>query len=133
MSRSTRFGLVGLAVVVLVAAFVIARSGSSNDSGSASSSQTTSTSTAQRVSRVDVVGGKPKGGVQQITYRKGETIRLQVHSDTADEIHIHGYDLHEDVAKGGTVTFTFPASIEGVFVIELEQHKQQIASLKVTP
>jgi hypothetical protein len=133
MSRNTRLALAGLSVVVLVVAFVIARSGSSSDNGSASSGRTTTTATAQRVARIDIVGGKPKGGIQPITYKKGDTIRLQIHSDTADEIHIHGYDLHKDVAKAGIVSFTFPASIEGVFVIELEQHKQQIASLKVTP
>jgi hypothetical protein len=56
-----------------------------------------------------------------------------VTSDVADEIHVHGYDLKQDVPAGGSVRFSFPASIEGVFEIELEDHKEQIAQLKVSP
>ena len=44
-------------------------------------------------------------------------------SDVADEIHVHGYDLKKDVPAGGSVRFSFPASIEGVFEIELEGRK----------
>jgi len=82
---------------------------------------------------VTVVAGKPQGGVAKLTYRKGQTVDLTVKSDTADEIHIHGYDLHKEVAKGAGVHFTFPASTEGRFVIELEHAGQQIAELSVTP
>ena len=46
---------------------------------------------------------------------------------------MHGYDVHKDVAKGGTVTFDFPAKIEGRFVVELEGKGEQIAQLDVTP
>ena len=60
-------------------------------------------------------------------------VRFRVTSDIAEEVHVHGYDLHKDVAAGGTVTFNFPASISGVFVIELEARSEQIASLKVEP
>ena len=80
-----------------------------------------------------VVNGKPDGGVKTITYKKGDTVDLTVKSDIADEIHIHGYDLHKDVTKGGSVHFSFPASIDGKFVIELENAGQQIASLQVEP
>ena len=34
-------------------------------------------------------------------------------SDVADEVHIHGYDIMKDVKAGGSVTFDFPATIEG--------------------
>ena len=54
-------------------------------------------------------------------------------SDVADEIHIHGYDLHKDVIKGGTVSFDFVAKMDGGFVVELESRSKQIASLKVLP
>ena len=43
-------------------------------------------------------------------------------SDTADEIHVHGYDVHKDVAAGGSATFSIPATIDGRFVVELENH-----------
>jgi hypothetical protein len=82
---------------------------------------------------VRVVDAKPVGGVQALDVKKGGSVHLVVQSDTADEIHIHGYDIHKDVPRNGSVTFDFPAKIDGGFVIELENHKQQIANLKVEP
>ncbi|MEA2217397.1 MAG: hypothetical protein QOJ35_23 [Solirubrobacteraceae bacterium] len=85
------------------------------------------------VATVRVVNAMPAGGVQSLEVKKGGHIHLVVQSDTADEIHIHGYDFHKDVPRNGKVTFDFPAKIDGAFVIELENHKQQIAKLKVEP
>lgn len=82
---------------------------------------------------ITVENAKPKGGVQDLKVKKGGDVHLSVTSDTADEVHIHGYDLHKDVAKGATVTFDFPAKIDGVFVIELENAKQTLANLAVEP
>jgi len=82
---------------------------------------------------ITVENGKPKGGVQNLKVKKGGSVHLVVTSDTADEIHIHGYDLHKDVAKGGTATFDFPAKIDGGFVIELENAKETLANLAVEP
>ena len=58
---------------------------------------------------------------------------VTVKSDTADEVHFHGYDVHKDVAKGGSVHFKFPAKIDGKFIVELEQHKQTLANVTVEP
>ena len=60
-----------------------------------------------------VKNGKPVGGVKDITVKKGSRVRFSVMSDVADEVHVHGYDLHRDVEKGGTVSFDFPAKIDG--------------------
>ena len=126
MSRNQRFAFLGIAALVVVVAIVIATT-----SGGGGSSK--SKHQASGPATVTVVGGKPAGGIQPLNYKKGDTVDLTVKSDTAAEIHIHGYDLHKDVRKGGSVHFSFPATIEGVFVIELENAKQQLASLKVTP
>lgn len=82
---------------------------------------------------IRVVKAMPAGGVRSLDVKKGGRIHLVVQSDTADEIHIHGYDIHKDVARNGSATFDFAAKIDGGFVIELENHKQQIANLKVEP
>jgi hypothetical protein len=121
MGRNQRIGLLAAAVVIVVIA-VIAIGGGSDDKKTASGPQT-----------VTVVNGKPDGGVKTITYKKGDTVDLTVRSDTADEIHIHGYDVHKDVEKGGSVHFSFPAKIDGKFVVELENAGEQIASLQVEP
>lgn len=122
MGRNQRIGLLVAAIVIIVIVAIIVGGGSNDSSKTSSGPQT-----------VTVVNGKPQGGIKTITYKKGQTVDLTVKSDTADEIHVHGYDFHKDVTKGGSVHFSFPASIEGKFVIELENAGQQIASLQVEP
>jgi hypothetical protein len=82
---------------------------------------------------VTVKDGKPVGGVQKLQFAKGDAVRFTVASDVADEIHVHGYDVKKDVTAGGRVTFAFPAKIDGIFEVELENAGVQIAELKVTP
>src|SRR6185437_15818848 len=112
-------------IAALVVAFVIAK-GSGNDNNNK-----TSTTSASGPVVVHVVNGKPQGGIQKITVNKGQPVRFTVQSDVSDEIHVHGYNFHKDVKKGGSVSFDFPATIDGIFVIELESRSEQIASLQV--
>ena len=81
--------------------------------------------------RVLIEGGKPVGGIQRATVKKGQKVAIVVHSDVADEVHVHGYDLHKDVDAGGTVRIVFPATITGVFEAELEDRKLQIIEFTV--
>jgi hypothetical protein len=119
MSGRQRFGLLAAAVVVAVVAFVVLRSsGGSDDKTSGAAT-------------VEVRNAQPVGGVQSLKWKKGQTIDLTVKSDTADEVHFHGYDKHLDVAKGGSVHFSFPATIEGKFIVELEDHKVTLANVEV--
>ncbi|HEX6618612.1 MAG TPA: hypothetical protein VF024_03075 [Solirubrobacteraceae bacterium] len=122
MSRNQRVVVLGLAVVVVVVAVVVIGTGGSSDSTKDAGPTT-----------VVVQGAKPVGGAKDVTFKKGGTVDLTVKSDTADEVHFHGYDVHKDVAKGGSVHFRFPASIEGKFVVELENHKQTLANVTVAP
>ena len=92
---------------------------------------TTTKANAPVTIRVVVKGGKPVGGIQRATAKKGQTVAIVVHSDVADEVHVHGYDLHKDVAAGGTVRIAFPATITGVFEAELESRKLQIIEFTV--
>jgi hypothetical protein len=138
MSRNQRIGLVVLALVVAVVAFVIARpGGSEDDNGSEQAAQTapaqTETGAAEEtvetetepsappepeVSRIRVRGGTAVGGVQRVQANKGDTVRIVVTSDASDEIHLHGYDIYEDVGPGKPARFVFRADIEGIFEIE---------------
>lgn len=77
--------------------------------------------------------GEPVGGVRELEYNAGDQIRFTVESDVADEVHVHGYDLLEDVSAGGEASFDFAAEIEGIFEVELEGRKVQIAELRVNP
>jgi hypothetical protein len=121
MSRRQRLIMLGIGIVIAIVAIIVIRPGS-NDTGKSSGAAT-----------VEVKNAKPVGGVQHFQWKKGETIDLTVKSDTADEIHFHGYDIHKDVPKGGSVRFQQPATIEGKFVVELENHGTQIAEVTVNP
>jgi ABC-type glycerol-3-phosphate transport system substrate-binding protein len=92
--------------------------------------QTTTAATPATI-RVVVKGGKPVGGIQRATVKKGQKVAIVVHSDVADEVHVHGYDLHKDVDAGGTVRIVFPATITGVFEAELESRGLQIVEFTV--
>jgi hypothetical protein len=145
MSRNQRFTLLGLAVVVLVVAFVVARSGGDDSS----SSTDTTTQDAQpagangnggstapskpAVQTVVVKDAKPVGGIKRLTFKHNGRIVFVVKSDTADEVHFHGYDIGKDVKAGGSVRFSTKATIEGRFEVELENHKEQIAQVEVQP
>lgn len=151
MSQRQRIAVIALAVVVLVVGFVIANGSKDDGKGSSSGSvaatatttaaagtttaaaTTTAATPAPATPVITITGGKPAGGIKKLTFAKGDDVRFTVASDVADEIHVHGYDFHKDVAKGGRVSFDFPAKIDGIFEIELENAGVQIAELKVTP
>ena len=99
--------------------------------GGGKSSSTTTQASGPLTITVQIEGGKPVGSIQRATAKKGETVALVVHSDVADEVHFHGYDLHRDVEAGGTARIQFRASLTGVFEAELESRTLQIAELTV--
>jgi cytoskeletal protein RodZ len=109
--------------------------GSTTDDGTTSddSTGTSTTPTVPASQTINVVNGQPQGGIKTVSFNKGDQVLLKVNSDTADEIHVHGYDLKKDVEKGGSVTFSFKATIEGRFEVELENAGTQIANLEVQP
>lgn len=86
-----------------------------------------------QVATIVVKGAEPVGGVQDLTFTEGEDIRFKVESDVADEIHLHGYDVAMEVEAGGSVEFDVPATLTGVFEVELEQRVVPIAEITVDP
>jgi FtsP/CotA-like multicopper oxidase with cupredoxin domain len=141
MSKGGRWGLVGLAVAVAVAAFLIARPGdddgeSGQAAGTATETVTAPTATAPSApepppdgpdpTTIELTGSAVEEAVD-IAVAKGDEVRLIVRSDAPDEIHVHGYDISRDAAPGSPARFAFPATIEGVF--EIESHEAEHAGL----
>jgi hypothetical protein len=92
------------------------------------------TDTAASGPEIEVAGDRPVGGVQKLEFDAGEQVHFSVTGDEAEEVHVHGYDLSEQIPPGGgTVEFSFPADIEGIFEIELEAKAVLIAELQVNP
>jgi heme/copper-type cytochrome/quinol oxidase subunit 2 len=142
-SNTARIAIAVGAVAVIVVLFVVLNGGDDNNdksSGTTATTPTTTTTTGGKTTTIEakapvvvVRDGQPVGGIKKLTFTKGDQVRFRINSDVADEIHVHGYDLKKDVPAGGSVTFSFPASIEGVFVVELEGRGTQIAQLSVNP
>jgi hypothetical protein len=135
MSRSQRFALVGIAVAIAVVALVIVGPGG-DDNGKSKTRPAVRRPGEAKPSgtRIEIRRGKPVGGIHRITVTKGEIVRLTVSSsDTASEVHVHGYDFMKDMKPRRPASFSFQADIEGVFEVELEDTKTQIAKLEVKP
>jgi hypothetical protein len=88
---------------------------------------------AAQVPTIVVEGGQPVGGVQELEFTAGDQVRFEVDSDVAEEVHVHGYDVSQDVTPGKPIEFDFPADLEGVFEVELEESVVPIAELTVNP
>jgi hypothetical protein len=125
MNSNTTRVVAGIAVIVVAVVLLVVLK--KDDS-----SKTTS-NTGGKVTTIVIKHGKPVGGIADLSYNKGEQVRFKVDSDVSDEVHMHGYDIMKDVKAGGSVSFDFPATIEGVFEAELEGRKEQILELTVNP
>ena len=160
MSRNQRIVLVVAALAVAVIAFVIVSPGSDEESGGEQAAQTTTTQTQTEtetepesvpetetqpepqpepsVTRIQIQGGQVVGGPKEIKTAKGDPVQIVVTADTADEIHLHGYDITKNAAPGAPARFSFKANLEGVF--EMESHTAEdagqiplVANLVVNP
>lgn len=80
---------------------------------------------------IDVVGGLPKGGIARPRVKKNERVVIVVRSDTADELHLHGYDISRPIPAGGKARLAFVAKIPGRFELELEESGVPLADLTV--
>lgn len=145
-SNGSRIAAALVAIAIVVALFFVFKGGDDDGDATSTTAATTTTTTEAKdedekpkkpdepsVPTITIKDGQPVGGVADLTFDKGEDVRFVVDSDTADEVHVHGYDIGEDVAAGGSVEFDFPADIDGVFEVELESSATQIAELTVNP
>jgi hypothetical protein len=144
MSRSQRLTFLAIAVVIAVVAVIVLVTAGGGDNGETASSGTQPTATATTADdgaetpepTATAAPEPPLVTTDEITklrFKQGDTVRFRVRSDVSDEVHVHGYDLMKDVEAGQTVTFSFPADITGIFVVELEGAGEQIAQLRVDP
>ncbi len=97
-------------------------------------SSMSSTSTDETVVvEVEVAGGASSIAGQTVNAKIGQRVLIQVASDVADEVHLHGYDLKVEVAAGSSAEIEFVADIPGVFEVELEEAGLLLFELAVSP
>jgi hypothetical protein len=137
-------------VIVAVVLFVVLRDGDDGDEATVATTTEATTTDADagqgggsggapkpppepEVATIVVKNGEPVGGVQELEFDEGERIRFVVESDVDEEVHLHGYDIGKDVSAGGEVEFDVPATIAGVFEVELEESVVPLAEITVNP
>ena len=149
MSRNSRMAFLGVAVVILVVAFVALRPSSDDpettaDAPTATPTLTATSTPAAGATETPTTTPTPKPTVDpgplltgskvvKIRVDKGDTVRFRVRSPEDEEVHIHGYDIKKDVKAGETTNISFKATIDGIFEIEFEDAAKQIAELRVDP
>jgi heme/copper-type cytochrome/quinol oxidase subunit 2 len=96
----------------------------------ATTAETTATEPVKTLIQVGYAGGTITGGGRQEA-PVGSTVSIQVTSDVADEVHLHGYDKKVDVTPDAPATLTFTADIPGIFEVELESRAIKLIDLVV--
>jgi hypothetical protein len=134
-SRKLGAGVAVAGLVIAIVLFIVLsgndNSSTSGDNGSTAASQTGGQAGSEPV--ITIKGGQPVGGVQDLTFNKGDDIRFEVKSDAAYEIHFHGYDVAQDVPAGGVTKFDVPGDADGEYDVEIEDTATQIAQITVEP
>ena len=120
MATWAKLALLGAAVAAAVVLVLVLR-----PSGDEPAEETTPVEIAVRDGEVS--------GPERVELARGQQFVLVVQSDVADEVHVHGYDLMEDVAPGRPARFSFRVDDAGRFDVELEQRHQPLTELVVSP
>jgi hypothetical protein len=150
MTDRAKIGAGALAVIAAIALFVVLQGGEDSsspagddqagstpkDRGGDGSGGSEPKPTRESVPVIRLQGGEPVDGVQEVEVTSGERARFRIASDADGEIHVHGYDDTKPVAAGGSVSFDFPATLEGGYEIELhgaDGAHVVVGQLKVQP
>jgi hypothetical protein len=128
--------IVAVALVLAGGLFVLFRSRDEDSSATTTTAPTTTANTTTGIIpqppqpppapqpqqiRIVVRGGKPVGGVKDVTVQKNARAVIVITSDVADELHLHGYNLKRDLTPGKTARLPFRATINGTVEAELEE------------
>lgn len=149
-SPKQRFALVVVAVVVAIALFLVMRDDGAPDRAppEQSSEQEQPSEQEEPASEpeepdraempiVRIRDGELRDELLELDVLSGDEVRFEVDSDTPGEVHVHGYEVYEDVGVERTATITFEAEIEGTFEIEFHRATDgghvEIAALNVHP
>jgi hypothetical protein len=87
----------------------------------------------QDVFDLQIKGGRVVAGPVLLQVHEGEQVTLNIRSDSADELHLHGYDLHAHITPDQTATLQFTANHTGRFGMELHKAHIELGALEVYP
>jgi hypothetical protein len=68
-----------------------------------------------------------------ITVTEGDRVVLRITADAPLEVHLHGYDLEEEVEPDEPARLSFEADLTGRFGIEDHETEEELGTLVVEP
>ncbi len=86
-----------------------------------------------RVVDIVIEGGRKVRGPAIIRVHEGDDVTLRFTDDATDMLHLHGYDLHANLAPGAPSTLHFKADKSGRFTFELHGAGIELGALEVYP
>jgi plastocyanin len=110
--------------------------------GAASASPAAATPAADQVrvlhakpNAFDIVvrGGRRISEPAILKVHQGDDVTFRISTDSADEFHLHGYNLHAQLTPERTATLRFTAKLTGRFGYELHRSGLEIGALEVYP
>ena len=70
---------------------------------------------------------------EQVSAHQGDTVTLRVSTDEPTELHVHGYDVEQEVKPGRKAEIDFEADLTGRFEIEDHETERELGVLQVRP
>ena len=95
------------------------------------SEQAATTAPTQQVITVTVADGTVTPPPATVNVKLGSTVVIEVTTDHADDIHVHGYDITQPAPAGAPARVEVQASIPGQFEVELEHDHVLLVTLSV--
>jgi plastocyanin len=77
--------------------------------------------------------GKRVSGPAVLKVSQGDEVTLHITADTADEFHLHGYNLVVQLLPNNTATLHVVAKLTGRFTYELHKLDLELGALEVYP
>jgi plastocyanin len=70
---------------------------------------------------------------EEISVNQGDTVTLRVTADEPTELHVHGYDVEQELEPGRETEIDFEADLTGRFEIEDHETEKELGVLQVRP
>jgi len=100
-------------------------------SGDAASTEPSADEARERIYEVKIKDGAMSPA--EISVEEGDQVTLRWTSNIPVEIHLHGYDLEEEVSPGEETDLSFEADLTGRFEIEEHETETELGALLVQP
>jgi hypothetical protein len=147
VSNAGKLALAAAGIAAAVVLFFVLRPDDEAAAPTGTASAPTQTETETTTETIPTVTLEPAGpepvrisfengevtGPRRPEFAVGDPVVLVIRSDVADHVHVHGYDLMEDVAPGTPARISFRADAPGRFEVELEDRHVPLTELVVRP